>query len=410
METTFSLNFTNPDFIQNPYKYYEELYAHDSILFDTNVKSWLAFNYDDVKAVLENKLLPLGKKSPDEMDEFQWNDIFKIKDLNQKNVLLQKKANLFVSTAFMVDKDEHFEIKKEIMKVFTPQLLEELAMNINKTAEECLKPYKSGQTINLQDDYIYPIVRSAVEYLFGMEKGKAKSLIENAQYAQKQFHYSKGVKEKLLITQAVIYVANYTLKTAEDDSAPRGPLLKKLISLYKSGLLNADGLVSNTVIIMGAALETTFSSIESLLYNFHKNRNLYHQVRRDRSLIKKFIAESNRLESATSFVNRYAPEDAQIRGVDIKKGDKIICLLGAANRDPKKFTNANEIDFERSNENHLVFGSGAHFCIGAAVAKIEMEVALKNFMDKFNNFEIVSELNWGHDFRFRSLQTLEISV
>ena len=58
METNFSLNFTNPNFIQNPYKYYEELYTNDSILFDTHAKTWLAFNYDDVKAVLENKSLP----------------------------------------------------------------------------------------------------------------------------------------------------------------------------------------------------------------------------------------------------------------------------------------------------------------------------------------------------------------
>jgi len=411
MTTTFSQNFTKPEFIQNPYPFYEELYTHPSILFDTNSKSWLAFNYDDVKAVLENKLLPMGRRNPNQMDEFQWSDIFKMKDANRKNELLQKKADLFITTAFMIDMDVHFEIKKEIMKVFTPQMLGELTQYVNQVAEEALKNYEHGQTINLKDDYIDPIVRSAVEFLFGMEKSKAKNLIDNAHYiVQKKFQYRKGLKEKLLLTKAVIYLANYTIKTAEDDNAPRGPFLGKLISMYKNGSLNADGLVSNTIITMGAALESTFSSIESIFYNFHLNKNLYHLVRADRSLSKKFIAESNRVESAVSFITRFALEDTKIKGVEVKKGDTFMCLLGAANRDPKKFTNANGIVLDRPSDNTLIFGSGIHFCIGAAVAKIEMEIALKNFMDKFHDFEIVSKLNWRQDFRFRALEELNVKV
>ena len=123
METNFSLNFTNPHFIQNPYKYYEELYTNDSILFDTHAKTWLAFNYDDVKAVLENKSLPMGKRNNNEINELQWSDVFKITNIHEKNTLLQKKAELFIYNAFMIDMDVHFEIKKEVMKVFTPQMV-----------------------------------------------------------------------------------------------------------------------------------------------------------------------------------------------------------------------------------------------------------------------------------------------
>ncbi len=123
METNFSLNFTNPHFIQNPYKYYEELYTNDSILFDIHAKTWLAFNYDDVKAVLENKSLPMGKRNNNEINELQWSDVFKITNIHEKNTLLQKKAELFIYNAFMIDMDVHFEIKKEVMKVFTPQMV-----------------------------------------------------------------------------------------------------------------------------------------------------------------------------------------------------------------------------------------------------------------------------------------------
>ena len=133
-------------------------------------------------------------------------------------------------------------------------------------------------------------------------------------------------------------------------------------------------------------------------------------MRADRALVKKFIAESNRIESAVSFITRFAIEDTQIKGIEVKKGDTFMCLLWAANRDPKKFLNSNNILLARPNDILLIFGSGIHFCIGAAVAKIEMEIATKNFMDKFSDFKIIPELNWRHDFRFRALQTLKIKV
>lgn len=411
METNFSLNFTNPHFIQNPYKYYEELYTNDSILFDTHAKTWLAFNYDDVKAVLENKCLLLGKKSASKENELPWSDLFKMRDINQKNTLLQKKADVLISEAFMTDADTHFAIKKEVMKVFTPQMLRELTLYVDIVASSALVNYELGQTINLKDDYIDPIVRSAVDYLFGIEKSKSKKLINYAHFIiQKKFQFQKSLQEKLLLTQAIIYIANYTLQNAEDENAQRGPFLQQLVSMYKGGSLSADGLVSNTIFTMGAALESTFASIESIFYHLHQHKDLYQQIRIDRTLIKKFIAESNRLESAASFITRIAAEDTQVNGVKIKKGEQLMCLLGAANRDPKKFSEPNAISLERPNDNSLVFGSGIHYCIGAAVAKIEMEIALKNFMDKFGNFEIISEINWRNDFRFRALQTLRLKV
>jgi cytochrome P450 len=144
------------------------------------------------------------------------------------------------------------------------------------------------------------------------------------------------------------------------------------------------------MLLLIAGNETTTNLIGNLLSNLATRPEVWQQLRTDRSLVETVIEETLRYESPIQRINRMSTREVELAGVRIPKGDRVTFYLGAANRDPDEFPNPDEFLLDRDLRNHLAFGMGIHYCLGAPLARAEAKITLNAFLDRF------SEIKPGH--------------
>ncbi len=156
--------------------------------------------------------------------------------------------------------------------------------------------------------------------------------------------------------------------------------------------------------------ETTTALITSGLLSLSRFPDQLARLRADESLIPRAIEEFLRFESPNQRIIRIALEDVEIGGKTIRKGDSIMLLLGAANRDPDQFADPDRLDIGREPNKHLAFAMGAHFCIGAPLARLEGQVAFEAIFRRYPKLEIVREPEWIGSPTLRLLRELQVAV
>jgi len=146
-----------------------------------------------------------------------------------------------------------------------------------------------------------------------------------------------------------------------------------------------------------AGHETTVSLISSGLYLLLKHPEAMAKLRNDRSHMKTAIEEFMRIEPGGNMILRIAKSDYDVAGITIPAGELVMGLIGATNRDPKKFADPDNFDITRSPNPQLTFGGGPHVCIGASLARLEADIAFSSLLDSFSNIELAGTPEWRLD-------------
>jgi cytochrome P450 len=141
------------------------------------------------------------------------------------------------------------------------------------------------------------------------------------------------------------------------------------------------------ILLLIAGNETTTNLIGNILNILVERPALWQQLRSDRSLVETVIEETLRYESPVQRLSRKTTRNVQISGVNIPEGDLVRVYFGAANRDQKAFPNPNEFRLDRDLRNHVAFGMGIHYCLGAPLARAEAKVTLNRLLDRFSGIE-----------------------
>jgi cytochrome P450 len=132
-------------------------------------------------------------------------------------------------------------------------------------------------------------------------------------------------------------------------------------------------------------------------------------LRDNPEMIRSAVEEILRFESPVQFTARVLREEIELCGQIIPKGWSILCMLGAANRDPKQFENPDRLNLRRLNNQHLAFSAGIHFCIGAQLARLEGQIAILNLVQRFPKMKLAGPRpEWASTFGFRGLKTLPV--
>jgi pimeloyl-[acyl-carrier protein] synthase len=212
--------------------------------------------------------------------------------------------------------------------------------------------------------------------------------------------------------QVTVEVLDYFRRlAAEKRRSPGDDLLSALIAAEEQGRqLSNDDVLSTCVLLLFAGHETTVNLIGNGTLALLRHPEQLGQLRANPDLIKSAVEELLRFDSPVQLTGRVAMEDVVIDGQTIQAGQDVMMLLGAANRDPEQFTDPDRLDLGRSDNKHLAFGGGIHYCVGAPLARVEAQAALPALLQRLPELKLTTEqLEWKETLTLRGLKALPLS-
>jgi len=174
-------------------------------------------------------------------------------------------------------------------------------------------------------------------------------------------------------------------------------------------VLTEEELYAQCIALLFAGHETTRNLIGNGIYTLLRHSQEAAELRERPDLIRSAVEELLRYESPVQFTARVLKEDIVVCGQPIRKGWTVLCMLGAANRDPKQFKEPGQLDLKRLNNQHLAFSAGIHACIGAQLARLEGQIAIMNLVQRFPEMRLAGpKPEWASTFGFRGLKSLPV--
>jgi cytochrome P450 len=172
--------------------------------------------------------------------------------------------------------------------------------------------------------------------------------------------------------------------------------------------LSAEEVIGTCILLLIAGYETTANMIPNALLALLRHPDQARALREDPGLIRGATEELIRFDSSVQLVKRIPLRDTEIGRHRVDKGTMVWCLLGAANRDPEQFDDPNRLDLTREDVHHLSFSEGAHHCLGAPLARLELQVVLSSVLERFPGIRLAAEPEWRDNISFRAMARMPV--
>jgi len=311
-----------------------------------------------------------------------------------------------------MDPPEHTRLRKLLNKGFSAAAVEGLRPQAEAIVDQMLKPLQHGSEVELMSEFANPMPVRIISELLGVPQALHGTFV-NASRAIAVFrgNPNRTVEEARAAQDALIELTEFFRKTVAERRRNKGSdLISLLIDIEEEGeVLTEEELYAQCIALLFAGHETTRNLIGNGMYTLLQHPQETAELRERPDMIRSAVEELLRYESPVQFTARVLKEDIEVCGQQIRKGWTVLCMLGAANRDPKQFKEPNQLDLKRLNNQHLAFSAGLHFCIGAQLARLEGQIALLNLVQRFPEMKLTGPRpEWASTFGFRGLKSLPV--
>jgi cytochrome P450 len=311
-----------------------------------------------------------------------------------------------------MDPPEHTRLRKLLNKGFSAAAVEGLRPQAEAIVDQMLKPLEHGSEVELMSEFANPMPVRIISELLGVPQALHGTFV-NASRAIAVFrgNPNRTVEEARAAQDALIELTEFFRKTVAERRRNKGTdLISLLIDIEEEGeVLTEEELYAQCIALLFAGHETTRNLIGNGMYTLLQHPQETAELRERPEMIRSAVEELLRYESPVQFTARVLKEDVEVCGQQIRKGWTVLCMLGAANRDPKQFKEPNQLDLKRLNNQHLAFSAGLHFCIGAQLARLEGQIALLNLVQRFPEMKLTGPRpEWASTFGFRGLKSLPV--
>ena len=393
-----------PGFAEDPYPQYQAMREHEPV-HQSPFGIWLLFSYDDVLRFLRDPSLSVeeSRAKPTVLDQFA-------------DEVLGTDRDRDLGTRAMLNRDppDHTRLRKLVSKAFTPRRIEGLRPRVQDLVDESLDRAAEAAQMELMSDYAFALPFAVISEMLGMPPTDGEKLREWSGILVRSLEpivdpalmlaiRDTGEKMRALITDVIKWKREHL----SDD------LLSGLIAAEENGdMLSDEELLEQVMLLYIAGHETTVNLIGNGILALLRNRDQLERLRADPTLESTAVEELLRYDSPVQMSRRITLTDVEVGGKTIPEGVFVVCGLASSNRDEAHWgPTADQVDLARpSAKEHLSFGGGAHYCLGAALARLEAQVAIGSLVRRFSTIEPTAEPEWNGRLNLRGLERLPLSV
>jgi cytochrome P450 len=313
----------------------------------------------------------------------------------------------------MADPPDHTRLRRLVSRSFTPRQVERLRPAIHRLIDDLLDAMAARDEVDFIAEFALPLPMDVIGELVGVPTSERGALQPFVRAAAKGIEPVLSAEETEASIDALVHLAGYfTGLLDERRRAPRDDLLSALVQARENDdRLTDDEITSTAILLFSAGFETTTNLLGNGLLALLRHPDQLEDWRRHPEIAPTAVEELLRFDSPVQFNLRTALEPADLLGEPLARGDRIVVLQGAANRDPVRFERADELDLRRADNTPLSFGWGIHHCIGAPLARMEGEIAFNALLARFPTMTLVSdEAHWRPSFTLRGLLDLPLRL
>jgi pimeloyl-[acyl-carrier protein] synthase len=379
---------------EDPYPHYRELREAEPVHRSPFMDMWVLTRYEDVAFVLRDQRFSA--------DRTKWDGVRDVENFQPTRSLLS------------LDPPDHTRLRHLVSKAFTPRVVEQLRPEAQAIVDEALDKAAVRGTMELIEDLAYPLPVAVIARMLGVPEKDWPRFREWSRVLVSSLDPVAFPSPEMLaaLTSAQEALLDYLRGiVARRRREPRSDLISDLIAVEEQGEgLNERELLVMLNLLLVAGHETTVNLIGNGMLALLRHPDQLALLRGRPGLIETAVEELLRFDSPVQLTGRIAAQDCTLGGQDIRQGQLILTLLGAANRDPQQFADPDRLDLTRSPNQHFSFGRGIHFCLGAPLARLEGRIAIGSLVERFPRLRLAGEPVRGETITLRGLTRLPLAL
>ena len=382
---------TEPGFVQNPYPFYDRARALGPLVHWDDYAMPAATTYDAVNTILRDRRF--GRETPSEMVQDTPAHLIPFRDVEQHSML-------------DAEPPRHTRLRGLVLRAFTSRRIAALAPEIETLCHTLIDAFPDGP-VDLIPAYCTPIPVIVIARLLGVPEAMAPQLLDwsNTMVAMYQARRDRTIEDA---ASAAASAFSAYLRTHVDDrrTRPADDLITQLIAAEQDGeRLSTDELITTCILLLNAGHEATVHTMGNGVKSLLETR-----TRPTPDNVEPLVEEILRYGPPLHVFTRYAYEDLTLFNHRFTRGDQVACLLAAAGRDPAVYPDPHRFDPTRKAKPNLAFGAGLHFCVGAPLARLELQIALPILFDRLPALRLAEPPSYANLYHFHGLERLIVST
>ncbi|MBV9615392.1 MAG: cytochrome P450 [Ktedonobacteraceae bacterium] len=389
--------------IRDPAKFYTHLREQEPLTcvddFLGRGKAWILTDYEDAMTVLKDPRFTKDRRKI-------------LAQEGGQSPLLEGPFLALMQNMITVDPPDHTRLRGLVSKAFTPRMIEQLRPRIQQITDELLDAVHERGEMDLINDFAYPLPITVICEMLGIP-------VEDRQqfrvWTQAMVNSGEKMVQEAMIVSSIETFLDYIRTLLDKKRAhPGNDLISDLVRVEEDGdMLSENELISMIFLLIVAGHETTVNLIGVGTLILLQHPDQLQRLQKDPSLIPTAVEELLRYASPVNLSDeRWATEDIPMYGKVIRKGEIVYASLIGANTDRQQFHNPEELDIARRENQHLAFGKGIHYCLGAPLARLEGQIAFDTLIRRMPNLRLAcdaEQLVWNNNPMLRGLRSLPVT-
>lgn len=395
----FTYNPQAPGFDSNPHPMFARLREEAPVYYWEPAGAWLVSRFEDVATVLRDPRFTLNPVEAGRAPTM--------------GSLPPALAPIFGKILTQLAPKDHLRVRRAVTPALTPRAVDRLRPDIQRIIDAALVPWEGKDEIDIAvfSDYI-PL--RVIASMLGLSQEHDETFRRFGQAIVRSIDSRLTPAQKMEVLAPVpAGIALFQSIIAERRKNLGEDLLSTLIRAEEAGdKLSEDEMLSLVTALVTGGSETTVHFINFSMLNLLRAPEVLAQVRADPALLKSALEEVLRWDSfgKGGGLQRFALEDVELSGVKLPRGSAVMVLLSAAQRDPRAYPNADTFDPKREPDERIHFGLGAHYCLGANLARVECEMAVSTLLKRYPYMKLAAEPVYSGHPILRDMQSLRVSV